>query len=199
MQPDPTTDQRPLVATPESSATEPQIAAPTEAPAVETPGGAQAVSLVDRLREKRNNIGSKAKPLDLKIPGYEGLLVGRFKWVDYKTLTDGAKDLKNVTEPTEAQVRAAADVIVTCLTELLAHDGEGLKPLSEVIGGEPGPVTFGDPRLPEAFDFPPQSTAIDTAKALFNNEYALINLSNIVTEWLQDTTLKIHKDLLGNS
>ena len=44
-------------------------------------------SILGVLREARARIGAGAKPLEVTIPGYDGKLVIRFRWVPVKELS----------------------------------------------------------------------------------------------------------------
>jgi len=169
---------------------------PTPDPASATeqhPPETDAQSVLSILRKSREQLGTKAKPLDLVVPGYDGLLLIRYKWISFKSLNAGAQDLTNVKDPSEAQYLAASDLIVTCAEDVLIRVDGVVKPLAD------SPVFIGDPRLDEALGLPTTDTVLETVHALFGgNEYALIRCANTVALWLQDTTLKIDEEYLGN-
>jgi hypothetical protein len=191
----PATDQQPLSALlhPDASATEQTV---PEASSETAPGGGDqdTRSVIETLRERRNQLGLQAKPLDIPVPGYDGLLILRCRWVAFKDLSAGARELSKIKEPTEAQIHAAADTLVVCCQDFLIKVGDEIKPIAE----DGTPTVFGDPRLPASLGFSQLATAVDVARAVFNNEYALIRTANTVIEWLQDTTKRVDTDILGN-
>jgi hypothetical protein len=152
-----------------------------------------AQSVIAQLRVERSKLGAAATPLDVVIPGYDDLLLLRCKWVDFKELSDGGKSLSKITEPTEQEIAAAADALVVTCKELLIQVKGELKPLSQTSD----PVTFGDPRLPGLLGFAPADTARDTVRAVFANDYALLDTANAVVRWLKDTTKRQNLAFLG--
>lgn len=150
-------------------------------------------SVLAKLREARKELGENSKPLDIVVPGQDELLVLRCKWIPFLQLAEGAKTLSKIDEPTELRVAAAADTLVaTCQEFLIQVNGE-LRPLSQTEV----PIRFGDPRLPEALGFTPADTARDNCRAVFSNEYALIEIGNAVIEWLKDTSQRTNALFLG--
>jgi hypothetical protein len=178
-------DLNPPLASPAPSATESAV-----------PGGGvdDTQAVIASLREHRSQLGAQSKPLDFTVPGYDDLLVVRCKWIPFKDLSDGAQGLKKISEPTALQIAAAADTLLSTCQELLIRVDDELRPLSK----DAIPITFGDPRLPELLGFAPTSNAREAVCAVFANEYALITASNVIIEWLQDTTKKVNRAFLGN-
>jgi hypothetical protein len=151
-------------------------------------------SVISSLRDLRSKLGSQAPPLDIVVPGYDNVLLLRCKWVPLKTLSEAAQGLDKITEPTELHIAAAADTLVTTCQEFVIRVGKEIKPLSQ----DGVPITFGDPRLPELLGFAPVESARAAVRAVFANEYALIETGNAVVEWLKDTTKRVNADLQGN-
>lgn len=151
-------------------------------------------SVISTLRGLRSKLGAQSPPFDVVVPGYDDLLIVRCKWVPFKDLNQGAKDLQKISEPTELQIAAAADTFVTTCQELLIRVDDVVKPLAK----DGVPITFGDPRLPDLLGFTPTTSARDAVRSVFANEYALITTANSVVEWLQDTTRNVDKAFLGN-
>lgn len=173
------------LASPDASATEQSV----------PDGGVDdSQSVISTLRGLRSRLGAQSPPFDVVVPGYDDLLIVRCKWVPFKDLNQGAKDLQKITEPTELQIAAAADTFVTTCQELLIRVDNEVRPLAQ----DGVPINFGDPRLPELLGFAPTTTARDAVRAVFANEYSLITTANSVVEWLQDTTRNVDKAFLGN-
>lgn len=151
------------------------------------------LSVLSRVREDRKKLGEQSTPLDLAVPGFSGALVIRYRWIPYTALSKNAKSLAKIEEVSEQQIFAAADVIVSCAQELLLLVNGKLVPFPNVEK-----MSFASPELSAALDFPQQDTAINTVKAVFSNDYAMMVQAGTVTEWLQDTTLKINKGFSEN-
>lgn len=165
---------------------ESQVSETPEAPAVVT-------SILGSLREARAKLGTDADPLYLEVPGYDGQLIIRYKWIPFRDLTRTSQQLSKISEPTQQAVAAAADtVVLTCEEVYVNVDGQRL-PLST----DGTPVTFGDPRLAYALGFETQASARDNAIRVFKNEYALLQQAAEVTEWLKDTTQKVDAAFVG--
>lgn len=152
-------------------------------------------SILASIRQKREKLGAGSTPVTLDIPGYDGELLARYKWVPLRTLTRTAQQLSAMSEPTEQSINAAADSLVATCQEILIRVGDVVKPLAK----DSLPITFGDPRLAEALGFQHQSEARENCKQVFRNEYAVIAQGAQVVEWLQDTTRKVDGQALGNS
>lgn len=169
--------------------------APTDTSATDqTAPSGDTQSVLATIRELRSHLGSQATPYDIPVPGYKGILVLRNKWVPYKTLSENAKNLKGLDNPTDVEIAAAADLLtLTCQEVLIKVEGE-LRPLSQTDS----PVTFSDPRLPELIGAPPVTTAREAVSATFKNDYAVIDTANAVVAWLRDTSVQADKEALGN-
>lgn len=164
-------------------------------PATEGPEVSVQPSILGELRKAREGIGAGAEPIDITIPGYGGKLVVAFKWVPYAQLSATAKQLAKIKEPTEQAVAAAADALVATCDEVKVNIDGALQPLS--TNGVP--ITFSDgERLAFALGFPVPDSARLTCYAVFSNEYALIDVAQKVTTWLEDTSQQVDGDFLGN-
>jgi hypothetical protein len=152
-------------------------------------------SILNDLRVRRAKAGAGAEPLYLDVPNYDGKLVLEFKWVPLKKLARTGVQLAKIKEATTQTIAAAADTVVATCSELLVRlEGETeTRPLS--TNGVP--VTFGDPRVAYALGFPKAADARTTVVSAFNNEYALIDVANKVTAWLENTTLTGDEAFLG--
>jgi hypothetical protein len=103
--------------------------------------------------------------------------------------------LAKIKEPTEQAVAAAADALVATCEEVKVNIDGTLQPLS--TNGIPITFTDGE-RLAYALGFPVPKSARETCYAVFNNEYALIDVAQKVTTWLEDTTREIDTEFVGN-
>jgi hypothetical protein len=156
---------------------------------------AETQSVLSNLRDMRGKLGSNSTPLDLAIPGYEGLLVLRCKWIPFKDLSKHAQKLNKIDEVDELRVAAAADTLSLCCQEILIRVEDELRPMSE----DSVPVTFGDPRIAQNLGFPFPDTTRETVRAVFANDYAMMTTAESLVTWLQDTTASVNDGILGNS
>lgn len=157
------------------------------------PADGGEVSVLERLKEKREAIGAK-KFHDMDIPGYDGELVARFKRMRWEALKDIAEQAEQSTVKRK-ELNGHADVIATACEELfikkvLPGGDEELTPLRELYPEEFGavPVRF-DPRLSTFLDLKIEGTptARKVVFAVFNNDLAVTALHNDLGEWMQSS------------
>ena len=150
-------------------------------------------SVIASLREHRNQLGANSAPLELEVPGYDGLLLIRYRWVSLKDLSKNTENLQRIKESNEQNVAAAADTLIGTCDEFLVRVGDELQPLSD----NGVPITFGDTRLVGLLGFDTPKTVRDAVRSVFGNEYALIKTASVIIEWLQDTSLKVDQGFLA--
>lgn len=150
-------------------------------------------NILSGLRAKRDKLGAGAEPDFFDVPGYDEQLVLKFVWVPLKVLGKTGVELIKIKEPTEQTIAAAADAIVATCSEIFVRVDGDVKPLST----NNVPVTFGDPRVAFALQFPPVKDARSAVISTFGNEYALIKAANSLTEWLENTSTSVNERYLG--
>jgi hypothetical protein len=151
-------------------------------------------SILGGLRQARQKIGAGADPLDIPVPGYDGQLVIRYRWVPMEQLASTARSLVKIDNPTKQHIAAAADAHNQCCDEVLVRVNGELKPLST----NEFPITFADgERLAFALGFQKPATARECVQAVFNNDYALVDTAFKVMSWLEDTSRKVSEEQLG--
>ncbi len=148
--------------------------------------------ILSQLRERRAKIGQGSDPLDLDIPGYGGDLVIRYKWTPFSELTATAPQLQRITQPTAQALAACADTLVAACEEVLIRVEGEVRPLST----DGTPIRFDD-RLADALGFDRTKTARQCAMQVFKNDYALIEQSEAVMEWLRGTSQEVNDTFLG--
>jgi hypothetical protein len=153
-------------------------------------------SVLEQIRAKHGQLGAQATPLELAVPGYDGLLLIRFRWIAPEDLTKGAEELLKIGNPTKQRVAAAADTLIRTAQEFLIKVGDQVKPLAPE--GEDPITVFGDPRLPALLGFNATENARLAARSVFANDYSLIDAGEVVMAWLKDTSRNIERDLSGN-
>lgn len=146
-------------------------------------------SILDDLRASHAKLGEGAEPLVREIPGYDGKVKVKFRWVHPKELSVTSKQLERIKDPTEQRLAAAADSLVATCDEILVM-GETLLHQGEKVtfqNGEGVGVLLGVP----------VRDARSACNALFNNPYAVIDVAFEVVTWLEDTSRNVASDYLG--
>lgn len=149
---------------------------------------------LDRLRARRRALGEK-KTIDLEVPGYDGELVVRFRWVAYEELAKAGRRLQAMKDTAARDVFAACDTLaLACEDVLMNVDGE-LKTVAE--DGEP--VRFGDDRLGVALGFEPSPKVRQNVRAVFENDYAVLTTAARLSAWLADASQEVDGAFVGES
>lgn len=169
-------------------------------PAAESNGHAaqESGSLMATLRAKREELG-RDRRLDLDIPGYAGLLVARYKPVEW-TAVSKISDRVNKSNSPRADVLGAADLLIACCDELMTRKDGELVPLNQAPALEPSvrqvlgeeSVRY-EKRLAEAFGYE-ASSAREAVFGLFRNDYAVIDQHRQVLEWLREAGEQVDQD-----
>lgn len=150
-------------------------------------------NLIERLREARREA---EQPHDavLEVPGYEGLLGVRYKYVSAENIEILGRRLQREIKRDKVKAEnllASIDTLIACCDEVVVRDSEdaGWKSLADP------PVRF-DGRLADVLDYE-ASNARDAVLGLFNNEHAIIRHNIVLSRWLADTTQEVNEDFLG--
>jgi len=147
-------------------------------------------SLLSRIRERRAQL-QEERHLDLDIPGYDGMLVARYRplpWDEVKKIGEKVEKSKNPRK----ELYAMADVLVRACDSIWFRDPE-TNELRPVQSGEP--VRYDD-RLAEALGFTADS-ARQVLLATFNNDLAVTAHHMEAAEWMQASDVEVNEDLLG--
>lgn len=160
----------------------------------------QAQSIMDRLKDRREAIGSQ-KDITMDIPGYEGELVAKFKRMRWEALAEIAERAEQGHSKRKA-LNGHADVIATACEELLIRrtlpgGEESLTPMHELFSDDFGdtPVRF-DPRLAEwlAINIDGTPTARKVVFGVFNNDLAVTAMHNDLGAWMQSSKSEEEQD-----
>lgn len=166
-------------------------------PAVDTPPDLSILpSVLGELRKSRQQIGSGAAPIDIPIPGYQGKLIARFKWVPVTALAATAASLRKIKDPTTQQLAAVADALAATNDEILVHSDPETDPQSLTYQGAPCTFQNGE-GLALALGFAAPRSARECVNAVFNNEYAMVDVAQRVMQWLEDTSREVDESFLG--
>jgi len=153
-------------------------------------------SVLGELRKSRQVIGSGAEPIDIAIPGYQGKLIGRFKWVPVTALAATSASLRKIKDPTVQQLAAVADTLAATNDEFLVVTDSESEP--ETLTYQGVPVTFQNGEgLALALGFPAPRSARECVNAVFNNDYAMVDVAQRVMQWLEDTSREVDESFLG--
>lgn len=147
--------------------------------------------LIGRLRQRREQLGEGRSEV-WDVPGYEGELAARYKYVPLDQLGRGSQQLAKVKDPTRRNLLAACDTLVACCDELLIRVHGELRPLSQ----DGVPIKFGDDRLGKELDFEHKAARQDVIQT-FNNEYALMRQAVEVSRWLEGQSNDLDEEFLG--
>jgi hypothetical protein len=160
--------------------------------------------IFSELQAQRAKIGAGSPPLDLDVPGYDGKLVLRFTWIPIKQLARTGPQLAKIKEPTAQQVAAAADAIAATCSEILVRVDGKLESLSVLMvdpenpSANDIPVTFIEgERVAFALGFTKAPDARTTVIRAFKNEYALLDVAQRLSIWLEDTSKNVNEEYVG--
>lgn len=162
-------------------------------------GTGNVYSYLDAIKERRQRLGEE-RLLTLPIPGYDGMLVARYHYVD--GMYD---DLKKIIERAERskhprrELYGQMDVLILACKEILLHapddemaDENGLIPI------DPETTTRFDPHLAEILDFE-AARARDVVNAVFRNALAVAQQNNELMEWAASNQDEINSETEGKS
>lgn len=157
--------------------------------AAETNGSQPSGGLIDALRARREEL-QKERHLDLDVPGYRGLLVVRYKPIDWDWLKKIGERADRNYHPRK-ELMAMVDVLVKSCDSVWTRDQGELKPVDPE-----GAIVRFDEQLAAILGFESQS-ARKTLLATFNNDLAVTAQYNTVSEWMQNVDLEVDEELLG--
>lgn len=152
-------------------------------------------NLLSRLRVRRNDLAEEAatgeRELILPIPGYNNELFAKFVY-----RPDAFDRLKKIGQRAvksrhpRRELHAAQDTLAYACTEILVSEngGETVEP----IAPDGAPVAFGS-ELPALLGFT-AGNARDVVAKVFNNDLAIVAMSNRVSEWMQGEDEEVDED-----
>jgi hypothetical protein len=151
-------------------------------------------SEIERLRELRRGI-TENRTIELDIPGYNGLLVARYRLLDWKTVRGIVKRLENKQSQSEAEMLSQMDTIASACVELLLRKED-----DSLIGMDDsyGPVRY-DKHLCELLDLPVPSTAREAIVSVFVSDMAIVGHHAKLLTWMQGEQEDVDEEFLGES
>lgn len=132
---------------------------------------------MDLLKQKRSNIG---KEQEFDIPGYDGMLVGRYRVLGFdESRMIGKKHQKGRDNP-RWLLNLQIDTLIESLVELKYRNDEG-----DLVDIQQGETIRYDMKLAEGMGFADEvETARGVVLRLFDNEPAILSHSQDVMNWM---------------
>lgn len=153
--------------------------------------------LIDGIRTLREQRVGEDHFKDLDIPGYDGLIVARFRPYQMSKSERASKSLRERAQRGDPVILdVSCDTIAHACSEIMVRKPDG----TIVSIDEDVPVRF-DQRLSELLGLnvppPPQGRARDVIKAMFFTEHGIVAMAMTVDAWLRDVYKEVDEDLLG--
>lgn len=153
-----------------------------------------ALTVMQQLRDQREELKSGDHILDLDIPGYNGMLVARYKPVRFEIIEKLTRRAQKEAKRFNISMNllASTDTLIeACDQIMLRVNGE----LTPIPTGSGLPVRF-DSRLSEAMGFEAEE-AREVVAGVFGNEFGVITHNVQYSTWLRDVTKEVDENLLG--
>lgn len=158
---------------------------------LESNGKVEHPNLLDELRERRAEIGSD-RTMDLEVPGYDGLLVVRYRRLEWDEISKIATKTEKSKNPRRILLHQVDVLIAACEQVLIVHEGS-LKPINEAfpeLGDEP--VRYDVP-LANALGFQAGS-AREVVLGLFKLELAVVGHHTDLLEFFGTSSAEADRD-----
>lgn len=167
-------------------------------------GNPLAPTIMEKLRAQR----AEAVPdtVDINIPGYQEMLVGRYGIISGKDLASiGKKVSRQFKDRDDQNLYATVDLIISSCQGLYYRNldvdgGEDLIPLSPDYNPEtnpdPTPMTFQDARLAEFLGFRAETAREAVFQTFKQNDSSIIAHGMLLTRWFADTSKEVDETFL---
>lgn len=158
--------------------------------------------LLEEVRKRRRELESEREPMELDIPGYEGLVVAKYQPVPFeelKKIADKVEKLQRKKNP-RAELFGMMDTLIWANVSLHIRDRNGA--LQNLDPDDPSVVTYGSlERLQPLLELPfePKSARQAVFLLFVKNELAIAQHHNEYTTWLGDASKDDQETLLGES
>lgn len=174
-------------------------------------------SIAESMKAARRKALQAREPLELEVPGFKGMLVGRYSVVDWSVLKAITQRVEKAKDDLR-ELKGHAAVIGVACQELFAvvpkdttdavrseQTGKWLLPMSRVVGQD-GPVKY-DAALAEFYGFTGESTtawvlnaiAPITEKGERENAFMVTVHHNEIMAWIGEENEDADEDYLGES
>lgn len=149
--------------------------------------------LIGTLRAKREAL-KEDHWLDLDLPGYDGLLVARFRPFPLEKQERKMAEFQKAQGRSPILLKAACDTLIDACEQLMVRKNPGEDPVPIDEDALP-PIAF-DNRAAELFGFT-ATTARQVVMGLFGTEQSILAMNVRVSQWMTDVTREADEDLLG--
>lgn len=155
-------------------------------------------SMMEALRRKHQEL-TNSQTLDMPMPGYEDLLVVRYRVLDVqKELNQiNRKAASEFSDAIVAQLFGTMDAMARACVEIFGKRGDEIVPLAESIGPDAPPVRYNQ-ALAEFMGWEDVTSARDVIMRLFaNNEPMIMEHGQRLSRWMSNTTRRVNDSFLG--
>lgn len=151
--------------------------------------------LLATLREKRTAL-KEDHSLDLDLPGYDGLLVARFRPFPLEKQEKKMAEFQRAQGKQPILLKAACDTLIDACEQLMVRKPGQDEPVPIDPDALP-PIAFDD-RAAKLFKFEAK-TARQVVIGLFPTEQSILAMNIRVSNWMTDVTRETDEELLGES
>lgn len=164
-------------------------------PAVDQP------SIMDKLRKARSEL-EEQETQELDIPGYRGMLIGKYHLLSGQDLQKIGKRVRGQfrhlrEQQNEVVLAMASDVLIAACDGLLYKDENGTYPI--LADGVPLTFSSGE-KLTEFLNLEPVGSAREVVLQVFggtDRDISVIEHYNRLFRWMRDTSVDVTADMLG--
>lgn len=153
----------------------------------------ERATLLATLRKRREEAKADHH-LDLDIPGYDGLMLARFRPFPIEKTERKMAEFQRLSGKQPMLLKSACDTLIDACEQIMLRKEEGGEPFAIDDDAMP-PIGF-DQRLAELLEFKADS-ARQVVLGLFATEQAVLAMNVEVSRWMQDVTRKTDEGLLG--
>lgn len=158
-------------------------------------GNDARMNLLASIRAKREEAKGD-HVLDIDIPGYEGMVVARFRPFPIEKTERKMAEFQKMVGKQPVMLKAACDTLIDACEQIMIRNGPEDEPKPIDADAVP-PIAF-DSRLAELFGYS-ATTARQVVLGLFPTEQAIVAMNIRVSGWMQDVSSDTDRELLGNS
>jgi hypothetical protein len=170
-----------------------------DAEVISSNGVGRPASYLDVIKAKRRQLGEE-RLLTLAIPGYDGLLLARYHYIDgmyddLKKIVDKADRSKNPRRELYAQI----DILILACKEILVKAPEDdMADENGLVAIDPETTTRFDSHLAEILEFDAKRSR-DVVYAIFQNGLTIAQQHNEIMEWAASNQVEIDEETAGES
>lgn len=153
-------------------------------------------SVLAQLRRRREAL-QQERHIDLEVPGYDGMLLARYRPVAWERLREiNERAEKTLRSNPRKDLIASADVLISACECILYREEKG-GDTAKVLGGD-SPMRF-DKRLAETMGIPEASTARQVLFGIFADDLSVTSTYVELLEWQGEGDVEVDDELVGES